>query len=301
MTRPNGAAVALVTCAAHPDLSPDDRVVAQALSAAGMRPVAERWDAPAGDWEDYQAVVIRSCWDYHHRPGEFQAWVNEMETRAVPLLNPAPTVRWNLRKTYLRDLADAGAEVAPTEWVPAGSRRTLRSVLADRGWERVVVKPTISATAFLTWRAGPAITDEDERRFASQAGERDVMIQPYLAEIEADGELSLVFLGGQFSHAVRKRPAAGDFRVQSDFGGTVEPVEPSARLVEQAARVAALTPTACLYARVDGCVVGGRLLLMELEVVEPGLFFRQAPAAADRFVQALRARIVGPSLRQVVG
>jgi len=280
--------VALVTCAAHPDLSPDDRLLRGALAASGFRPVARSWDAAGEEWERYDAVVIRSCWDYHHRADEFVAWLDSLERRGARVFNPVPTMRWNARKTYLRDLSAAGVPVLPTAWVAQGEGTGLGEILRDRGWQVVVVKPTISATAFETWRVGPTLNLEDERRFAELVGRREVMIQPYLASIEDAGELSFIFLGGRFSHAVRKRPRPGDFRVQADFGGRVEPVRPSDHLIAQAASTLAAAPVACLYARVDACEVGGDLTLMELELIEPALFFREDPGACGRFIDALR-------------
>jgi glutathione synthase/RimK-type ligase-like ATP-grasp enzyme len=207
------------------------------------------------------------------------------------LFNPVATVRWNARKTYLRDLAGAEIPVVPTAWVAAGDATGLEAILSAHGWRRAVVKPTISATAFETWRTGPTITTAEEHRFARVARERDLMIQPYLEQIETEGELSFVFLGERFSHAVVKRPAAGDFRVQSDFGGTVGVVRPAVALIQQATRALAAVPAPCLYARVDGCLVNGQLVLMELEAIEPVLFFRDVPWAAARFVEALHVTL----------
>ena len=207
------------------------------------------------------------------------------------MFNPIATIRWNATKTYLRDLADAGIAVVPTALVEAGAATDLDSVMREYGWHEVVVKPTVSATAFETWRVGPAPSSDDESRFARLLRDRGMMVQPYVATIEEDGEFSLMFLGGQYSHAVRKRPRAGDFRVQSEFGGTVEPAEPAAPLIEEAGRFVARTPTPCLYARADGCVVDGRFLLMELEVIEPSLFFLYGPGSADRLADAMRREI----------
>jgi glutathione synthase/RimK-type ligase-like ATP-grasp enzyme len=281
----NEPPVALVTCEQYPDLSADDRVLAQALAARGYRAVAQRWDAPDRPWEEHRALVIRSCWDYHRRPAEFLAWLEEIERRPVRVFNPVATMRWNARKTYLRQLAESGIPVVPTAWVDDATA-SLEQVMRTRGWHSAVVKPTVSATAFETWRVGPLVTPEDEHRFEMLRRQREVMVQPFLEQIERDGELSLVFLGGRFSHAVVKRPGPGDFRVQADFGGTAEPVQPSRELIAQAERVLSAAPAPCLYARIDGCVVEGSLQLMELEVIEPSLFFLSDAGAASRFVAA---------------
>jgi glutathione synthase/RimK-type ligase-like ATP-grasp enzyme len=282
------ARVALVTNAAHPTLSADDQLLRDALAARGFLPVAARWDDAAEEWSAYDAVVIRSCWDYHHRAAEFGAWLVALERQRARVFNPLLTLRWNTRKTYLRDLAARGVPVVPTVWVARGDEVTLAGVLRQSQWDDAVVKPTVSASAFETWRTRRAAAERDEHRFAQLARERDLMIQPYMPTIEGEGELSLIYLGGRFSHAVRKRPRPGDFRVQHEFGGTSEPMNPDADLVAQGARIVAAAPTPCLYARVDGCVADGQLTLMELELIEPSLFFGQDAGAADRFVEALR-------------
>jgi len=278
--------VALVTCAAHPQLSPDDRLLLPALVEAGYEPVPCLWDDVAEPWARHTAVVVRSCWDYHHRPREFHAWLDRLAEVGARVFNPVPLLRWNADKRYLRDLAEAGIEVIPTAWVAEHDESSLADLAGARGWHHVVVKPSVSATAFETWRAGPEVTSDDEQRFRRLTGERPALVQPYLRDIER-GELSLVFLGGEYSHAVLKRPRPGDFRVQSDFGGTVEPVRPEEHAVAAASRVLAAAPGATLYARVDLCLVDGRAQLMELELLEPALFFAHAAGAAARFVEAL--------------
>ncbi len=284
------ASVALVTCAAHPDLSPDDRLLLPALAAVGLDPVARQWDSTDEAWESHAAVVVRSCWDYHLRPREFHRWLDALERVGARVFNPVPVLRWNAEKTYLRDLEVTGLEVVPTAWVGENHGGSLAELVEERGWLQAVVKPSVSATAYETWRVGPVITPEDERRFRRLAQRGTVMVQPYLESIE-QGELSLVFIAGRFSHAVLKRARAGDFRVQTDFGGTVEPVRPAAPVVEGAARVLVAAPGPALYARVDGCLVDGQLRLMELELLEPALYFAHDDAAPQRFARALRAAL----------
>ncbi|HKU59652.1 MAG TPA: hypothetical protein VJQ44_00450 [Gemmatimonadales bacterium] len=286
MSAASRGTVALVTCAAHPELSSDDRLLLPALTAAGFEPLPRLWDDQAEPWARHAAVVVRSCWDYHHRPREFHAWLDRLAAEGARVFNPVPLLRWNADKRYLRDLAEAGIAVIPTAWVETCDEASLADLAGARGWRQVVVKPSVSATAFETWRAGPDVTGEDEQRFRRLTGERPALVQPYLPDIER-GELSLVFLGGQYSHAVLKRPRPGDFRVQTDFGGTVEPIRPEEHVVAAATRILAAAPAPTLYARVDLCLVDGRAQLMELELLEPALFFAHEPRAAARFAEAL--------------
>ena len=286
--------VALVTCAEWPDLTPDDRLLAAALERRGFHPVPAKWDAPGVAWAEHRAVVVRSCWDYHHRAAHFERWLDRLEREGARVINPVPTLRWNMRKSYLRDLEAAGVHVAHTFWAPMGSGVTLREVADSTGWTEMVVKPLVSASGHETWRVERAGVDGAEARFARLLGERDLMVQPFIPAFVTHGELSLVFLGGRYSHAVRKRAKAGDFRVQEEHGGTAEREDVAPDLGRQAARVVAAAPLAepPLYARVDGVVLNGRLTVTELELIEPLLYLAWDVAAADRLAEAL-ARALG--------
>jgi len=276
------APIALVTCTQHPGLTADDRLLVPALERLGHPARPALWDDPAERWGAYGAVVIRSTWDYHHRLAEFLAWLDRLERESAPVLNRIPILRWNVAKTYLRDLEAAGVPVTPTVWVPMGSTTTLREAMDAVRSDALVVKPTVSASAFETWRVYRSRSRDEEDRFARLSAVRDLMIQPFLPVIETDGELSFVFVAGEFSHAVRKRPKPGDFRVQEEHGGTAVRERVTPDLVRQAARALAAAPEPPLYARADGVVVGGRLVITELELVEPMLYFGWDPAAAGR-------------------
>jgi glutathione synthase/RimK-type ligase-like ATP-grasp enzyme len=294
--------VALITYSGVPAITTDDRLLRDALVARGAEVEARPWDTKV-DWSVYHRIILRSCWNFHHRPEEFRGWVNDVKERHDgSMMNGPELVQWSVDKRYLRDLDARGVAIVPTIWVSMADGDEipdLDALIAEQGWDAgTVVKPAISATAHQTWRVGPDEAGAHQARFeallASSPG--GVMVQPFLPEIE-DGEWSLVFLGGEFSHAVKKRPAAGDFRVQHDFGGTIERCEPDPALVDDAS--AALRAAAeathtgleeILYARVDGVVRAGRLLLMELELIEPVLFFAQAPGAAARMAELIVSR-----------
>jgi len=247
------------------------------------------WDAAGVAWAAFDAVVVRSAWDYHLRPAQFLRWVGAVERAGTLLLNPPAVLRWNHHKSYLRDLALRGVETVPTICLPRGEEADLRRLLAARGWSEAVVKPAVSASAHETWRISgtPALVDQRRLQGLLQTGE--VLVQPLLPEVRSPGEWSLVFFGGAFSHAMLKRPRAGDFRVQEELGGRAEPADPPPHLVEQAARALAAAAAPCLYARVDGVERAGRLVLMELELIEPVLYFGADVAAPDRFAAALAA------------
>ena len=285
--RTTPATVAFATWRGLPALSDDDRLAATAVARHGLAVVPAVWDDPAVDWTAFAAVVVRSTWDYHHRPGEFLAWIARLALAGVRVWNPPPLLRWNLDKRYLAELAGAGIPVVPTVTVPRGSRTSLAGALASAGWDDVVVKPAVSASAHETWRSSRARAPADAARFSALVRTGDVLVQPYQPAIER-GEWSLCFLGGEYSHAVLKRPRRGDFRVQSELGGAVVVEAPSPALIRQAEAVVAHIPGPWLYARMDACDERGTLVLMELELIEPTLFFHADSAAAGRFAEALR-------------
>jgi glutathione synthase/RimK-type ligase-like ATP-grasp enzyme len=289
----SGRNIALVTYDAQPRATDDDRYLVDALVRLGTSVDERPWIDPTVQWEYYDAVIVRSCWDYFHRADEFHRWLDALESRGARVFNAPSTLRWNADKTYLRDLDASGVPVIPTHWIDRGTDSTLEEVRRRTGWSELVVKPAVSGGAHRTWRASPGDLAEDER-LSAMAADGTVLIQPLVDEIESEGEWSLIFLDGRFSHAVIKRPRSGDFRVQKEHGGTVEPIAPPASLIADAERALGATVPAGevpLYARVDGCAVDGTLMLMELEVLEPELFLRTDPAAGDRLAAALLGRL----------
>lgn len=282
--------VALVTYQHLPDLNPDDHPLRAALTALGATTHAIRWDEPGVDWRHFDAVILRSCWDYHLRLAEFRAWLDAIELSGARLWNPAAVVRWNLDKIYLRDLKSAGVAVPETVWLDAGAAPDLRGLLVRRGWVRAVVKPRVSLSAHDTWVTDRDQAAADQERLARLVQTRGALVQEFVPEVKADGELSLVHVAGGFTHAVRKRAGPDDFRVQRQYGGSAESVEPSTVALEGARRALAIVPGPWLYARVDGVERDGALMVMELEVIEPELFLVLSRDAVTRFARAILTR-----------
>ena len=283
--------ICFVTCRTWPEISASDRLARQALEARSAAVEARAWNARGADWAGFDAIVLRSNWDYHFEPEAFLGWLDRLERAGARIWNPPALVRWNLSKAYLLELAGAGVPTVPTVLLEDETRAGIETVMTARGWRRVVLKPVISASAHDTRLVSAATLDEAGAALASGRVRRPLLVQPFVEEIQIRGEWSLVFIDGEMTHAVLKRPAAGEFRVQPRLGGTVEtPAPPEvARAVARAA-LAAL-PVAPLYARIDGVETDAGFLIMEVEVNEPGLFFPHAPAAADRFAGALLRRL----------
>jgi glutathione synthase/RimK-type ligase-like ATP-grasp enzyme len=280
--------IALANSADHAELHPHDLPLADALRTAGFDPVAEIWTDPSVDWSAYDAVLLRSVWDYHVRYLEFTEWLGQLDKAGVPVLNETDLIRWNADKRYLLELRERGVAIVPSQ-VAAGA--CLREVVAGLDGQEIVIKPTVGATAHHTIR-GTAGSEELSRAM-DELPDDVYLVQPFLPEIQSEGEWSLIFLDGEFSHAVLKRAAAGDYRVQDDFGGTAELLEPPAAVLDgaTAALAAADTRRAPVYARVDGIVTTGRFLLMELELIEPDLFLPLAPTSSTRLATAIANRL----------
>lgn len=285
--------VGLVTCRDLPEPDPDEPLLVAALAARGVDARVVAWDDPAVDWAAFDACVLRSTWNYHRRPAAFLAWLDRVE-RSTRLWNPPDVVRWNAHKGYLLQVAAAGLPVVPTVLLRAGARDRLADVLEREGWTDVVVKPAISAGSYATIRVRPGDLARGEAHLATLLAAEDALVQPHLASVAREGECSLVVIDGALVHAVRKhqRLAGGHERVDTDVAGFLrragsDPDELCARLL------ARFAPGA-LYARVDVARDDdGRLRLMELEVIEPSLFFglgERGRAALDRFAGAIVQR-----------
>lgn len=279
--------IAFVTCQRLPHIQGDDRLVANALQQRGFQVTPAAWNASAVDWTQFASVVIRTPWDYHQDDDRYAAWLRRCETEGVNLWNPAATVLANIDKRYLMAFEAAGVAVVPGEYIARGQRQSLRALFERRNWTRSVVKPTVSASAYGTWRTSLATADADQRQFDDEVMQRSLLVQPFADEIVTSGEWSIVFLDGEYSHAVLKKPAAGDFRVQEELGGHAVPRDPSPAIIGQARRVLAHVPGPLLYARVDGVERDGQFVLMELEINEPVLYIGASDGAAERFADAI--------------
>ena len=265
-----------------------DALAVAPLRALGWTVRHVPWRAEA-DWGAFDAVVIRSPWDYQDEPDAFLAVLETIERSGARLENGLDVVRWNLRKTYLRDLEARGVRVLPTVWGDGLTADGL-AALTDE-WGEVVLKPVVGANADGVLRLRPGDGDVRQRALAAYAG-RLYLAQPFVRAVVEEGEFSVFAFGGEVSHAVLKTPAPGDFRVQEEHGGAIRAAEPEPALRALADAALAAVGQTLLYARVDAVrMPDGGFALMELELVEPSLYFPYAPGSAERFARALDARL----------
>jgi glutathione synthase/RimK-type ligase-like ATP-grasp enzyme len=291
--------IALLSCRTLPAWEVDDRPFTEALTALGAEVETVAWDGDL-EWTGFDAAILRTTWDYVGRYAEFLARLDAIG-QATRLFNPAPVARWNLDKRYLRVLASAGLPLLPTAWFTTEEGLDLSHWLESQEARRGFLKPVVGASASGTLRFSnsPEGLAAAAAHLARTPAPLGWMLQPYLESVEARGELSAIVIDGEITHAVRKVPVPGDYRVQDDYGAKDYALEPPARLAElsraavAAARSALRLPEPLLYARVDFLEgEDGALWLTELELVEPSLFFRHGPEAAPRLAEALLERLV---------
>ena len=277
--------VAVVTCRLMPEPDNDEELLMGALAAAGVDAHLVAWDGdPDRDWGRYRAAVVRSTWNYIDHLDRFTDWARSTAEQTV-LANPAPVIEWNTHKSYLKDLAARGLPVVPTAWVPRGASTALAAIMDDTLWDDVVVKPVVGAGSYLTERVRDPDSADATAFWQRLVGERDAMVQPYLSSVADYGERSLIWIDGEFTHAVRKAPRMGDDEESVSEALPIAADEGS--LAEQAL---AMVGHDLLYARVDLIRDdAGDPLVAELELVEPSLFLAQHPPALARFVAAIAA------------
>ncbi|MGH7467595.1 MAG: ATP-grasp domain-containing protein [Longimicrobiales bacterium] len=280
--------IAFVTAAHYPQLTADDRLAVLELDKVGLPVTPAIWSDPTIDWANFDLIVLRSMWDYHLHGQAFFQWLHHLERVGANVWNPLPLARWNADKRYLRDLRDRGIEIVPTVWFEQDERPVLREIMEAQGWSEAVVKPVLSSTAYRTFRVRREEADACQPEFHALLHERPAMLQEFQPAIIDEGEWSLIFVAGEPTHSVLKNAVPGDFRVQEEFGGCTRPAVPSAEALELASRAIAAAGSDWLYARVDGVHTTEGFRLMELEMLEPGLFLLEDAAAARRLARAIR-------------
>ncbi|GAC1655537.1 MAG: hypothetical protein NVS9B12_06680 [Vulcanimicrobiaceae bacterium] len=280
--------IALATCERFSDLPPDELLFERALAVRGIDVRPAVWTDPAVKWESFDAVVVRSTWDYHLNAAGFARWVRRV-SKQTTLINQPDSILWNVHKQYLIELQTKGIEIVPTILLRRGEQRPLDSLLKLFGVSEVVIKPAVSASGYRTVVVGSGhlTPAHGERMLRDSIADHDTLVQPFLREIFDPGERSLMFFDGVFSHAVL-RPALSEGAEGGESRGNL--LQPPPGQIEFARRVLGMLDRRPVYARVDVIPMApGTLALAELELVEPSLYFEQCPAAAQIFADAVIA------------
>lgn len=279
----------LATSQNLPDLDPDDQLLVPALQKLGFQVDIQIWDDPTVQWDNYEACIIRSTWDYVPKRNDYIAWVKRV-SQQTPIWNSPEVIEWNTDKTYLRELEYKGIRVVPTIWTKAGDLLNPEQLMQEHNWSSIVVKPVVSASGLDTYHVTQDNLVSLQPELERLAKERHLMIQPYFKSVEIQGEISLLFFNGKFSHAVQKLPSSGEFRIQVQFGGRYQPFTPDANQLTFAQQILNAVPWPMLYARVD--VMTGddnQWYLGELEVTEPSMYLKLDAESPARFAKAIQA------------
>ena len=274
--------VLLAVDEATSDLTDDDRHFAAALEHHGAQVAPLRWGR---DVATEAVVVIRSTWDYIDQPARFAQWLDRLEAAHATVHNSIPLLRWNMHKRYLVELARRGVSTVPTRIVHSGERLDLSTLRAELGWTEVVVKPAVGGTARLAEHSRRVGLASLQRHLDRILEREDALIQPFVESIVTSGEISVVAIAGEPCLAIRKLPAPGDWRTQTEFGGTAVTAPLTTALEHITAAALDALDTTPAYARIDVTDDASDHQLVELELIEPELFFRFDPTVADRLAQ----------------
>jgi glutathione synthase/RimK-type ligase-like ATP-grasp enzyme len=277
--------VGILTCARLPELLESDQKLIPLFKQYNINAKAVIWDDDSIDWTTFDYLLFRNTWDYYQKENTFNDWLKKMESLGIKTLNPLAVIQQNKHKFYLKELEKKGVLILPTIFLEKNSKKNLENILPE-SWKKIVIKPAFSAGSYLTKLVDRSELESIQKEFEEHFETKDFLLQDFRPEIKELGETSLIFFNGNFSHAINKKPIEGDFRVQIQYGGNYTLVEPSIELITQAQAILKQIPEKLLYARIDGIVKDKHLHLMEIELIEPDLYFDIAIGSRERFVEA---------------
>ncbi|MGO4891348.1 ATP-grasp domain-containing protein [Flavobacterium sp. W21_SRS_FM6] len=263
-----------------------DQLLIEPLAQQGWIADLVSWRSTSVQWADYDVVIIRSTWDYQSDVQAFLQCLVKIEASGARLENSLKLVKWNISKTYLKDMQNQGINIVPTLWFEAFDLAKIQQGFMYFDTEQIVIKPLVSANADDTFRLSVEQLLAAESTLHHLFNQRPFMLQPFLSAIVEEGEFSLFYFAGHYSHAILKQPKHGDFRVQEEHGGQLKTIEPDEAMLTSARHALASLPGDALYARVDLVRYQGEFALMEVELIEPSLYFNMDPASPQRFVNA---------------
>jgi glutathione synthase/RimK-type ligase-like ATP-grasp enzyme len=278
--------IALLTCEKLPELTIADQRLIPALAKNNIVAKAVIWNDKTINWSDFDYLIFRNTWDYFEKETEFNLWLDQIEKLGIKTLNTIEIIKQNKHKFYLREMKKQGILILPTVFIDKTNSLNLAELIPNH-WKKAVIKPAFSAGSYLTEVFEVSDVKKVNDDYKNLAQEKELLLQEFMSEIQIVGETSFIFFNKKFSHAVNKKPVEGDFRVQSQFGGKYNLVQPSKELIEKAQKVVNTFNEKLLYARVDGIVIDNELHLMEIECIEPDLYFDLSEVAVERFATSI--------------
>jgi len=273
------------------ELFEEDNLLIRGFEAQGSQAFPIVWNDPNIDWNQFDAALIRSTWDYLDEPELFLRVLSQIESSSCRLFNPLAAVRWNIDKHYLFELEKWGVPIVPTYMVSGFEQEALHEMAVRQQWQTVILKPTVGLGGSHSHRVTLDELDDQIARLRAGESPREYLLQPFIESVLTKGEWSFIYFNRQLSNVLLKQPARGDYRVQGIYGGTIRPVEPQAGDLLQAEAVMAKLPPDLLYARIDLIRVDGQLAVIEVELIEPIFSFNLAPDSVARLVNATIARL----------
>jgi glutathione synthase/RimK-type ligase-like ATP-grasp enzyme len=270
----------------------EDGLVLKALEAEGLKVAKKAWDDANFNWSTTKYILFRTTWDYFERFTEFSLWL-ECVSKQTTLINSKEIIYWNIDKHYLLDLQQKGVNIPPTRFIEKGEKITLGQLFKETGWNTTVLKPCISGGGWNTFKINKEAVKVHEATLAKLLETESMMLQPFQENIVTKGEVSMMVFGGKFTHAILKRAKSGDYRVQDDYGGTIQTYSPSQEEISFAEKAINACFEMPIYARVDIFRDNNNeLALAELELIEPELWFREHTEAATLLAKEIKKQLL---------
>ena len=267
-----------------------DHMIDEPMREMGWETEEVSWLDTTVKWDQYDVVIIRSPWDYQSDPEAFMACLKKIDSSKAVLENNFNLVNWNISKDYLKDIQEKNIPIVPTLWSTAYDHQALLASFDEFSAEEIVIKPLISANADDTYRMNKEQAESQKQQLQSVFASKPHMIQPFMNEIVYEGEYSLFYFNGEYSHCIVKVPKRGDFRVQEEHGGVLRSVDPHPKLLQISEKVIKALPESSLYARIDLVRTDSGFAVMEIELIEPSLYFNMDLDSPQRFVDAFISR-----------
>ena len=260
----------------------EDELLLKAFEKQNLKSTKKDWNDPSFDWESTKTAIFRSTWDYFDQFPIFENWLDQVHKKCK-LINSFSQIKWNLNKRYLQDLESWKIPIPESVFVHQNSNLILKKIAKEKNWNHIVIKPTISGAARLTYQLEGYEIDDFQLKWINLTNQEEFIVQEFQKNVVKTGEIAIILFGGKYSHAVLKKAKKGDFRVQDDFGGTVEKINPSKDLIALAEKTIQKLKPIPFYSRVDIILNNENSpVIMELELIEPELWFRFKVDAAKK-------------------
>ena len=277
--------IALLSCDSLEGFFCYDEMLVEPFAGRGFDAELISWRAQV-DWNEYEAVIVRATWDYQDHFKEFDETLDKINSSSARLLNPLEIIKWNFSKLYLQELEQKGVDIIPSHFSNSFDFDLAYDLYSKYQCEEIIIKPCVSANSDDTFRLNVSELCNQTQKLKELFNGRDHMYQPFIPSVIQNGEYSLFYFGGEFSHAILKTPKDGDFRVQEEHGGRLQKIIPSEKMLQASSKIIAEIVPSPLYARIDLVEYENKYLLMEVELIEPSLYFNLDDKSAGRFVEA---------------